>query len=120
MFDSLKKYKYVLIVLVVAVGGFYAYQRFGSDVTASPLLTSTDTSGGTAAGEKIVQLLTEVHKIRFNTGLLSSTAFKSLVDFTEKIQPEAIGRHDPFQPIGIGSDIQGVTAQPTSADQEVK
>lgn len=115
MFESLKKYKTILIILILAAGGFYVYEQYftGGNI-GNPLLTNQDVSGGAAAGEKIIGLLAEVKKIRFDTGLLESSAFLSLVDFTETIQPEAVGRHNPFNPIGIGTDVFGVEAQPSN------
>lgn len=113
MLETLKKYKTILIVLVIAVGGFFVYQQFFAGNAGTPLLLSEDASGGTAAGESLIQLLDEVKQIQFDTEFLQSSVFTSLVDFTESIRPEPVGRTNPFDPIGIGIDMYGVDATPT-------
>lgn len=113
MLDSLKKYKGILIALVVLAGGYYAYVNFAPQGVSSSLLSSQSAAAnGTAAGQEIIQILAEVKGIKLDTGIFENEKFNSLIDLTQDVVPEPQGRRNPFEPIGFGTDIPGKIAEP--------
>ena len=113
MFETIKKYKVTLIILVLLIGGYYAYVTFGSPGIPDGVLSSQSaTANGTAVGQEIILILEDIKKINLNTGIFEDEKFNSLVDFMQEVTSEPQGRRNPFEPIGYGIDILGKTAEP--------
>lgn len=109
------RYKGTLIGLLLLVGLFFVYANFIKGTDNDPLLTSTQVAGvdGSAAGEEIILILSEVNRIRLDTSLFENEKFKSLIDRRVEIEPENVGRVNPFDPIGFGINIQNNIAEPS-------
>ncbi len=93
----------VTIVIVIALV-FLGYWYYASPKPASnELLVSSGEVGSTdnSVGKKIISLLSEMQKITIDQSVFGAATFQSLLDFDVDIQPEPIGRHDPFAPIGF-------------------
>lgn len=113
MLDSIKRYKWLLTTLVLVAGGYYAYVNFAPDIVPESLLSSQSARiNGTAAGQEIVQILEEVKGISLDTSIFENQKFKDLIDLTQEVTSEPQGRENPFEPIGLGQDIQGKIAKP--------
>lgn len=97
-----KRYKTILIVIALIIIGFVVYSMFFSGEDDVALLEQTPVGGGATGGE-ILALLDTLRGIDFNTGVLDSTLFRSLVDFGVELTPEPVGRPNPFAPVGVDS-----------------
>lgn len=119
MFDTLKRYKTTLIILIILVGLFFVYQQFFVGVELPVLSRSGASDNAIAAGAEIVKILAELKALEINTAFFDDETYRSLVDLTQTITPEPVGRQNPFEFIGNGVDIQGVTAYPIDPFAEV-
>lgn len=84
----------ILVVLVLAV--IYLYFLGDEGPTASSLLVGTEV-GGIGATE--LSLLNQMKSLHIDTSLFSDPAYEALVDYSVAIQPEPVGRPDPFAPV---------------------
>jgi hypothetical protein len=99
--DALKKYKNLLIGVVVVVFLFMVYSYFFKE-DSNPTLSSTVTAGATTpADNQLLLLLADLKKIRLNDTLFGDQGFKNLQDFGLELVPEPSGRRNPFSPIGV-------------------
>ncbi len=108
MIVALKKFKYLIIVTAVVVVGFVLYTIFTSPTDTSTSSFSKSTSGtagseGTQSNDLaktfVDQLLT-IQNINLKTEFFSDSVFTGLKDNHVDIEPQAIGRPNPFAPIG--------------------
>lgn len=51
-------------------------------------------------GTDLLILLLELKTIQFNSDIFNDKAFLNLKDFSTEIQPQSVGRRNPFSPIG--------------------
>ena len=102
MFDYLKENKAlaaVVIVVVLGVGGYFAYKSGGSD----ELLTSTATSTPTSkVSRELLLTLSDLRSLTLDNSIFSDAAFMSLVDFRVDIPLQPVGRDNPFAPLSSG------------------
>ncbi len=109
----------IAIVIIIALA-FLGYWYYGTPKQSSTeLLVSSGTPGtsDSAVGQKIITLLAQMQSITIDQGIFSAATFQSLQDFGVEIQPELIGRHDPFAPIGYeqgGSSFNNTSATSSS------
>lgn len=98
----------IAIVAVLTALYIFVFSGGQSAGTDSTLLVSTSTeTGNTVTGsdgvtavdtDRILRQLNDLRRIRINTDLFNSQAFLSLVDFSITINPQPIGRDNPFLP----------------------
>ena len=95
MMDYIKKFKGILILFVVIVGGFYVYASFfNGDVVAQP------PSGSEAIKfeQELLSELLSIQRIQLSEKIFSDPAFEVLYDFSQPIPPLPKGRENPFAP----------------------
>ena len=91
--------KNLLFALGLAVIVFVGYKVFftgGSDVVqvvGGASMASIDS-------QRYLQDLQKVQQIELNTGILNEARFNSLKDLRQDLGTEAVGRTNPFAPIG--------------------
>lgn len=67
----------------------------------SDLLSSRTQNRVTAFAEReILSLLLDLRGIKLDTDLFQSSVFRSLVDFGVELEPQPVGRPNPFAPLG--------------------
>lgn len=111
MFTLIKRYKLALLLILLAIGSFVAYQMLYVDGGITSLLVSqrgTEISGN-VVGREIINLLDELQEISLSRDIFNDPAFRSLIDFEQDILPEPIGRSNPFAPIGVGNVFIGTS-----------
>jgi hypothetical protein len=55
-----------------------------------------------SAGVESISIINKIEAIKLDTSLLNDDAFNSLVDFSQELTPESVGRPNPFAPINKG------------------
>jgi hypothetical protein len=114
MLDYLKENKLlagISILVILGVGGYFAYNAGGDPA----LLTSTETASATSeVSRELLSTLSDLRTISLDESVFSDPAFVSLVDFRVAIPLEPIGRENPFAPLidGIRTG-PGATRAPT-------
>ncbi len=108
----------IVVVLLLAFGGYLLYS--GSSATSEdvgPLTTSDPISD--ESSPEVVQQLNRLRSININTDFLASTEFRSLADFSIQINPQPVGRDNPFAPASFvpSGDIITPTEEEFGATQ---
>lgn len=85
---------YVLLA-IIAIGGIGYWYIFGSTGNDSPLSVTPIASGAELKFQKLSSQLPP----SLDVSVLSDARFTSLVDITQPIQQETIGKSDPFGPL---------------------
>ena len=112
--EALKKFKYLIIVVVIIVVAFIAYTIFtnSSAATDSTALQKTAVDSSTAGSasnssvpnnelaQSFVDQLLTIQNINLKLAFFSDPVFLGLVDNHVDIDPQPIGRPNPFAPIG--------------------
>lgn len=120
MIETLKKFKYLIIVVVIIIAAFIAYTIYTSGIPAasSDLLQKTtmdvtNTVPGTpgsdpsipneALANSFVEQLLTIDSINLKIAFLNDPIFNALKDTHIDIQSQPIGRVNPFAPVGKDS-----------------
>jgi hypothetical protein len=81
----------IILSLIIAAGAYwYFFAGTGNQAT----LTQSSL-GGTAQNEFPIPV-SELQSLSFDTSIFSDPKFTALVDITTAVQPEPVGRADPF------------------------
>ncbi|MDD4989014.1 MAG: hypothetical protein PHV42_01120 [Candidatus Pacebacteria bacterium] len=103
----------IIIILVIVGLLFLGYWYYGTPPSgSSALLVQTGAGAGDSGqmiGQKTIALLRELEKVQIDQSIFSTASFQSLQDFGVEIQPEPIGRPDPFAPVGFESGTMGLS-----------
>lgn len=78
----------------------WAYFMFLSPGSSGPLLSSGESVS--PVSQELLVTLGNLRTIRLDETIFADPVFVSLSDFGVVIPPEAIGRRNPFAPIGTG------------------
>jgi len=98
-----KKYKNIILVLVLAVLVFVGYRMiFGSPSTSSQTLQSQGAVSAevAVAQQELLSTLLTLRDIKLQASIFEDPVFRSLEDFSQTLNPKPIGRRNPFAPIG--------------------
>jgi hypothetical protein len=138
MLETLKKFKYLIIIVLVLVAAFIGYTIYTSgDTSSSSALQKTvvDGSGNIVSipssgasipdndlAKTFVDQLLIIRGIEIKTAIFKDPVFLGLVDNHKGIDPQLIGRPNPFAPVGkdVGpepinyQDVNGTVIQSTN------
>ena len=95
----LKKYQNAVIVFVVIIIAFVVYSFFFAG-KATPILSEQTVGQANPADQDLISLLIELKGITLDESIFANAAFTSLQDFSKDLVPEAVGRTNPFAPLG--------------------
>lgn len=98
----------ILIVLVVAFGAWYLLS--GSQ-TSAPVLTAAQGAGTPSGAQNLVASLVSLRSVNLSGAIFSDPAFQALQDDTTPVQPEPVGRPDPFAPLSGGAQASASTTK---------
>lgn len=112
MMDFLNRYKITLIVLILGVGAFVAYQNYYVPSLNIDPLVSEGQVAGSIVGQEIISLLGELESIKLDVTIFEKESFRSLIDFGQTINSEPVGRGNPFAPIGVETGFSNGIAEP--------
>jgi hypothetical protein len=114
------KYKNIIIVVVVLVGGFYAYNTFLAP-ELSPSASLQVTNSADVLGADIIKAINQINALKLDRSVFDDPIFRTLVDRSEEILPQAKSRPNPFAPISdidFGLDNDGTQLNFDSGDTE--
>ena len=103
MMEIIKKYKNIVLIIVIAVIIFTLYSIFFEDRVSDSLLSgsSGDTDAQSAAvGKEFLSVLLELRSLELKTDIFSDRTFLILRDFSQTVEPQPTGRPNPFANIG--------------------
>lgn len=108
MKEIFQKLKLPLIIVAVLVGGFIVYNSFIKAPASTALL---QTNGGVATstpGQNFLPLLVQIQGVTLDQRLFLDPVFRALIDFTQPIVPESVGKQNPFSGTLSGSTQSSV------------
>ncbi len=98
MLDYVKENKglaAIVIIVVLGVGGYFAYN---SGSSTQPLSSTSSTSTPTSkVSRELLLTLSDLRSITLDNSIFSDAAFTSLVDFRVDIPLQPVGRQNPFE-----------------------
>jgi hypothetical protein len=94
-----KRYRTLILAVVIIAIAFFAYSYFFAD-KGQPILSEQAPAAETPVDQDLIALLLQLRSIRLDTAIFNDPAFRSLQDFSQALVPEAIGRTNPFAPLG--------------------
>ncbi|MCE9643943.1 hypothetical protein K8Q93_01715 [Candidatus Parcubacteria bacterium] len=112
--DFLKQYGgYMAIGLLVAsiVYGGYSYLGGGSE-PAAPLVSRTGGTVAPAVGGDLLTTLLSLHSLSLDPTVFGDPVFRNLKDFGIPIPAEAVGRSNPFAPLGENARAASTPSTP--------
>lgn len=87
-----------VIIVVILLLGFYFFGSTSKEGDSQLSSNKLDDTG--VMGKNIITLLLELRSLKLNETMFSSNVFKSFNDFGIEIEPQPVGRNNPFLPIG--------------------
>ncbi len=111
------KLKNIIIILVVGTLLFLGYSIFfKKDPTVDPLVEGVATANeAQILGNQISQALLRIEQIKLDRSIFDDILYKTLVDRSEPISEEPIGRTNPFAPIGdISANVSNTQSTPSA------
>ncbi len=113
MSSTLKNIFIFVLIFAALAGGYYF---FFANKVSTPDLSTISTSGsvvdsgmGAGVGGEFLTTLLNIKNIQLDDSIFSSTAFKSLQDFTTELVDQGnAGRPNPFAPIGADTSASAV------------
>ncbi len=118
------KLKKIIIIGILIAVAFIVYAIFfKADPTKDPLLnTGAGSPEAQAIGSQISQALLRIEQIKLDKSIFTSEIYKTLVDRSQPISEEPIGRSNPFAPLGdiSVSSATKVTATSTATSTKPK
>lgn len=118
---NLNNIKKFVVLIVLLVSGFFAYNYFFVDNKSKEMLSGAIIPAGTNAqqkvGNEILSLLLNLRALRLDPHIFSEKTFTGLKDFSVQLQDEPKGRTNPFNPIGVGDKTNPAT---TTQNQIIK
>ena len=88
----------IVFISVLVVGALIYFYTLGNPSDSSLALSSgsSDTSAQTI-GANVLTLLGQISSLKIDTSIFSSTAYKSLVDYSITVPEQNVGRVNPFE-----------------------
>jgi hypothetical protein len=96
------KFKKILIIVIIVGVAFVLYTYFFKGDSSSTLLSPERIGEAqeSAVERELLSLLIELRSVQLSGEIFEDPAFQSLNDFGQVLEPQPIGRRNPFAPIG--------------------
>lgn len=98
------KYKKIIVAIIIIIVLFFIYSFFFGGEKDDSLLSSTSNgpiSGADVIGSELIQALNEIETLDLDRSIFEDPIYRSLVDRSQPIPPEPVGRDNPFAPISV-------------------
>ena len=95
-----KKSAAVPIIILVAILGVIGYFYISGRGDDGSLLKVAAKRSDEIIGKDLLAALNRLNAIKLDSSLLRDPVFASLQDFSVEIVPQAVGRNNPFLPLG--------------------
>jgi hypothetical protein len=102
----MKRYQNLIIIGLIIIAAFFAYSFF---FAAKPeaALSSTAPTASNSVDQDLITLLLQLRAIKLDNSIFTNPVFTSLQDFSQALVPEAVGRTNPFAPLGAPQQPKG-------------
>lgn len=93
LFEKLKK---PMIVVAIIIGGYIVYSTFVKEEESTALLKKDTTASSKGPEETLLPLLLKIQNVTLDEKLFLDPVFRALVDRSQNIVPESVGKENPF------------------------
>jgi hypothetical protein len=94
----LGKNKNLILIVVVLIVGFFAYQTYFVTDKSNDLLTVTGPASVKILGQDIIRNLNKIDALQLDATVLDHPVMKNLRDFSGEVDDQESGRDNPFLP----------------------
>ncbi len=108
-----QKYKKIILTIVILILAFFLYSSFfGKESSDGELLTSSNQqpTANQVVGTEIVSALNQIESLKLSRDIFEDPVFQSLIDRSEPLPEEPVGKLNPFSPIGSAVIRQNTSA----------
>lgn len=98
MMPFINRYQNFLIAAVLIIAAFVVY-TFLFTGEEEAVLSEREVSEEAAVDNDLIALLLELRAINLDDSIFNDSIFQSLVDFSQELVPEPVGRTNPFSPL---------------------
>jgi hypothetical protein len=111
-----QKIKQIIIAFIVIVVALIGFKTFFPNLNSGgeALVVEEPNSPVLADGQAILVLLGQLNRVTLDDSIFSNPIFTSLISFEKPIQEQAVGRPNPFLPIGV-DNVSGVVIPSASS-----
>lgn len=112
-----QKYKKIILIIGTLLVVFFLYTTFfGSENTEEELLTSSvqQPTANQVVGTEIVSALNQIESLKLSRDIFEDPVFQSLIDRSEPLPEEPVGKINPFSPIGSAVIRQNTNSTSTN------
>ena len=102
MQETIKKFKLPLIIIAVLLVGFVMYNTFLKKPVSTTLLKQSSTATSSPE-QNFLPILIQIQGVTFDEKLFLDPIFRALIDFSQPIVPENVGKQNPFSGILLGA-----------------
>ncbi len=94
-----------IVVILIAVAGYFAYTGLPNDdaISSTETIDATASNDASIASKRVLDLLAVIKSLNIDTKIFTDPVFQSLIDHTVLIPSQNIGRPNPFSPIVGGT-----------------
>lgn len=110
-----QKMKQIIIAVVIIIVAFFGFRTFfAPDNTGDTALVAEQSSVvNFSEGQVILTLLKKLNQVTLDRSVFSNKVFLSLINFEQPIEDQAVGRQNPFLPIGRDNSAFSLPATST-------
>jgi hypothetical protein len=112
MISAIKK---IIIPLLIIIIGFVAYSVFIKKEESTSLLKKELPTSTDVLGADIIRAINQISSLELKRDVFNDPIFKTLVDRSEDLKPEPVGRLNPFAPIGSNASSTSATSSTSTA-----
>lgn len=99
-----------IVIVVIAAAGWYF---LGGGSGGSDSVITAQVSNVPPDAQQLIDSLNTLRSVKLDGAIFQNPSFQSLKDFSTPINPEPIGRDDPFKPFEGGAAAPPSAAAPT-------
>jgi hypothetical protein len=93
--------KTIILVLVIAGIGYFGYNYLTRTNVAGDSAIQQESANTSKMGAEVLTALNQLKVLKLDGAVFKDKTFLSLKDFSKPLNPESIGRVNPFSPIGV-------------------
>jgi hypothetical protein len=106
----INKYKNIIIIAVIIGLALIAYSFLKPAETPESLLVVTERQSSTQAlGDEITGAINQINSLKLDNSIFKDPIMLKLKDNNQKIDPQDVGRPDPFAPITAKGSVSTTT-----------
>lgn len=97
--DFIKNIVITIVIIIVVFALYFFFFRGNGTSDDSGLSVESVVGNSSTVDKSLITLLLEMKSVKLDEEFFSSAVFQSLNDYSIKIEPQEVGRTNPFAPL---------------------